>query len=529
MNVKKCIVLSRVSTINQTLDQQTNEIKSEAKRLGYLDENIISIEDTESAIKLDEMERRGLQRLKDAINSDSSINCVVCYEVSRLSRRPKVLYSIRDFLLERKIQLVILKPYLRLLDPDGSMSQSASIMFGLFSSISESEMMIKQERMMRGKLFKMQQGFHGHGRILFGYKVIQDKKDKKIEICPNTSKIVKDIFNRYERGESILSIAKYYLSVGDIPSKNLVAASRFVGIVLRNEQYTGNIIHHHIYPQIISKEQFHKCRELSKVREKPKSVLKFVYYCQGLLYNSSTSTTSIKHRLSPNLPSCVYELHKNLVLIGSIESKDRFCININLIDSIAWSLTKRYIKSTRCFNVEEEIYKIHEKQDILNKKIATLQSRISDYNIQIDRVENRIIQGKISEVKGDKRIHELSTQIADAEIEIDNIRYELTQLDNQVISYNCFLCDTNMDEYLDNISNDEEIRNLIRESIVSIDLKRISRFLIELNIQYKNGDTESYTLNSHFRSRELRDSNNNVVEYEYKERFIRKKYSKITE
>lgn len=525
MNVKKCIVLSRVSTINQTLAQQTNEVKQEAKKLGYSEENIIIIEDVESAIKLDELERRGIQKLKDFINSDSSIDCVVCYEVSRLSRRPQVLYSIRDFLLERKIQLVILKPYLRLLDPDGSMSQSASIMFGLFSSISESEMMIKQERMMRGKLFKMQQGFHGHGRILFGYKVIQDKKDKKIEICPNTSKIVKDIFNRYERGESILSIAKYYLSVGDIPSKNLVAASRFVGIVLRNEQYTGKVIHHHIYPQIISKEQFLKCRELSKVREKPKSVLKFVYYCQGLLYNSSTS---IKHRLSPNLPSCVYELHKNLVLIGSIESKDRFCININLIDSIAWSLTKRYIKFTRCFNVEEEIYKIHEKQDILNKKIATLQSRISDYNTQIDRVENRIIQGKISESKGDKRIHELSNQIADTEIQIDQMRYELTQLDNQVISYNYFLCDTNMDEYLDNISSDEDIYNLIRESIVSIDLKRISRFLVELNIQYKNGDTESYTLNSHFRSRELRDSNNNIVEYEYKERFTRKKYSKIT-
>ena len=526
MNVKKCIVLSRVSTVNQTLTQQTNEVKQEAKRLGYSDENIIVIEDVESAIKLDELERRGIQKLENSINSDPTIDCVVCYEVSRLSRRPKVLYSIRDFLLDRKIQLVILKPYLRLLDPDGSMSQSASIMFGLFSSISESEMMIKKERMLRGKLYKMQQGLHGHGRILFGYKVLQDKKNKKIEICPNASKIVKDIFNRYERGESILSIAKHYLGVGDIPSKNLVSASRFVGIVLRNEQYTGKVTKHHIYPQIISKEQFLRCREISKVREKPKSVFKSIYYCQGLLFDSSTST---KHRLSPNRPSCLYELHKNLVLSSHIDSKDRFCININLIDSIVWSLTKKYIKSTRCFNAEEEIYKIHDKQEILNKKIITLQSRIADYNIQIDRVENRIIQGKISEVKGDKRIHELSTQIADAEIEIDNIRYELTQLDNQVISYNYFLCDTNIDEYLDNISNDEDIYNLIHESVSSIHLKRVSRFLIDLLIIYKNGDQESYILNSHFRSRELRDSNNNVVEYEYKERFIRKKYSKITE
>ena len=35
--------------------------------------------------------------------------------------------------------IVILKPYMRLLDNDGKMNQTASIMFSLFSSLSESE------------------------------------------------------------------------------------------------------------------------------------------------------------------------------------------------------------------------------------------------------------------------------------------------------------------------------------------------------------------------------------------------------
>ena len=508
MNVKKCIVLSRVSTINQTLDQQTNEIKSEAKRLGYLDENIISIEDTESAIKLDEMERRGLQRLKDAINSDSSINCVVCYEVSRLSRRPKVLYSIRDFLLERKIQLVILKPYLRLLDPDGSMSQSASIMFGLFSSISESEMMIKKERMLRGKLYKMQQGFHSTGRLLFGYS---KASDNRVVVDTATSKIVQDIFNRYENGESIRYIAKELFDLGLLPSKSISSSVSFVCGVLHDKQYTGVLVKNLLHPQIISTKQFQNVAAIlkSKTKKRVNSVISNVYYCHGLLKSSNNHSLTVNHAL------CVYS-YKDFD-----NRKNSVGINLNLIDSVAWELTKRYIKLTQNFNVEEEIYKIHDKQEILNKKIEAFQSRIIDYNSQIDRVEKRIIQGKLSEVKGDKMIHEMSILIADTEIEIDNMRYQLNQLDNQVIEYSSFLSVVDIDSHLESIISDEERYKLIHENILSIVVSNYSdnRYLKNIDVTYKNGDISSYHINSHQLCRVLQDSDNNIIEFDYLERF----------
>lgn len=89
--------------------------------------------------------------MKQLIESDSSISTVYLYELSRLSRRQLVLYSIRDFLVERKIQLICLKPYFRLLDNEGTLSQTGSFMFSLFLSLSESEMILKKERMMRGR------------------------------------------------------------------------------------------------------------------------------------------------------------------------------------------------------------------------------------------------------------------------------------------------------------------------------------------------------------------------------------------
>ena len=195
--MKKVIVLSRVSTSGQDLTQQTDEVLREVYKDGYTDKNIIIIEDTESAIKLSEEERHGLNKMKDHINKNKSIESVYIYELSRLSRRQLVLFSIRDFLVERKIQLICLKPYFRLLELNGEMSQTGSLMFSLFSSLSESEMMLKQERMMRGRRRNKELGKSIGGRKPFGYNV---DKDKRYVINPIESAIVKRIFTDYGYG-----------------------------------------------------------------------------------------------------------------------------------------------------------------------------------------------------------------------------------------------------------------------------------------------------------------------------------------
>ena len=90
----KCILFSRVSTLQQSLESQTDSIKNEALRLGYNENNLILIEQKESAVKLDIEERIGIQQLKHYIENDKNIDCVIVYEISRLARRPKILYEI---------------------------------------------------------------------------------------------------------------------------------------------------------------------------------------------------------------------------------------------------------------------------------------------------------------------------------------------------------------------------------------------------------------------------------------------------
>ncbi len=209
----KCILLSRVSTHSQDLKQQTDELIKAAHKDGYSDENIIIIEDKESAIKLSEEERNGLNELKQYINEDELIDCVYVYEVSRIARKEKILFSIRDFLIMKHVQLVILQPYMKLLDSDYQMTQASQIMFALFGAYSEAEMLQKMQRMKRGKRERAENGYYIGGPVLFGYRV---DENKKLAIDEQKADVVRKMFNLYLNGESISAIATLLCSTGEL-------------------------------------------------------------------------------------------------------------------------------------------------------------------------------------------------------------------------------------------------------------------------------------------------------------------------
>lgn len=228
-----------MSSSHQDLTQQTEEILREVHRDGYEDRDIIIIEDTESAINLSEEERRGLNKMKDHINRNSDIACVYLYELSRLSRRQLVLFSIRDFLVERKIQLICLKPYFRLLEVDGTMSQTGSLMFSLFSSLSESEMMLKKERMMRGRRRNRELGKSAGGKPPFGYDL---NKEKRYIVNPSESTLIVRIFEDYTtRHKSIREIATDLKEEGHFAASSINTLCLRIRTILNNPHLYGRI------------------------------------------------------------------------------------------------------------------------------------------------------------------------------------------------------------------------------------------------------------------------------------------------
>ena len=102
----KCILLVRVSTEVQSYEEQEKELFDLAIKHGYSHDEITAVAYKESAIKLKEEERAGLNEMKNLIET-GEYDCVFAWEISRIARRKKILFSILDYLIERKIQLII--------------------------------------------------------------------------------------------------------------------------------------------------------------------------------------------------------------------------------------------------------------------------------------------------------------------------------------------------------------------------------------------------------------------------------------
>lgn len=281
--MKKIIILARVSSSPQDIESQTSDLKREAKRLGYDERHQIIIETVESAIKLDEEQRLGLNKMKHYIETDKNVDCVICWEPSRLARRQKILYSITEYLFKHKIQLYILNPRIKFLTDDRTkIDTNANIVFSLFATLAENEMMIKKERFTREKNKMRQAGQKFAGSVIFGY--IKDK-DKKCVPHPVNSSIIVDIFNHYINTDSSLYETYQYV-LGKYPELFKVLEYKKAQHKIRHFfeteiYYTGNWC----YPPLITKEMWDNVHDkMSKAVCRARYSSKRNLLCRGKIY-----------------------------------------------------------------------------------------------------------------------------------------------------------------------------------------------------------------------------------------------------
>ena len=119
---KKAILLKKASTSCRKNETEFVEFKYYANDMGYSDFIILQ----ES------------QGLKQAIENNPEIESVFIWKLSQLPRQGSFLYSIRDYLLERKINLIVKEPELILLDENKPIP-SSMILFDIFITLVENE------------------------------------------------------------------------------------------------------------------------------------------------------------------------------------------------------------------------------------------------------------------------------------------------------------------------------------------------------------------------------------------------------
>lgn len=473
--MEKAIILSRVSTSHQEIDSQTQVIKNEAIKCGFKEKDLIIIEDIESAIKLSEEERNGLNKMKEYIEADSSITHVFIYELSRLSRRQLVLFSIRDYLINKGIQLVCCTPYFRMVE-DGKLSQTANLMFSIFASMAESEMQLKQERMLRGRNRNKLTGKNNCGRPLFGYTVLDDKT---IAVDEENARFVVDMFEMYAKGNmSQYEVAKElnfrYGKGGDTKEK----MKHKINNLLHRREYCGTTK----YPRLISDELFDKAQlalkaNLVTIKEphRDEALLKRILFDKVTGRHMTYSSNQQKQRYTmkfgnkPNVDKAVL---------------DKYVLQLAVI------LHKAYVTDSEA--VKNDIMK---KMAVILEKQANLNTKERELQNKIDKVEERLIYGSLSQEKAEHILDDLNKEISECRNENMKLGEECRHLKE--------LFDADTPKELPDYSSFsfDENRELIVSMIERIEISKPSMMKVIAEV-YTKVDSFLYTLEIETRKKE---------------------------
>lgn len=420
----RIVLFVRVSTLGQQLESQEDSLRRAALADGHSESDFIIISNKESAIKLSEEEREGLNDLKRVIESED-VSCIYIAELSRLSRRPQILYSIREQLLHKRIQLKCLHPQFTLLTEDRTKyDATANIIFSLFGALAEQEMLEKKERFARGKRRKADEGKYNGGAIPFGYR-IDAAQDNLIVVDEEDSKIVKMIFDMYENGFSQPKLAREMAETGHAD-----VTISMINNILNNESYCGvkrktkMASYERAYPPIITVEQYQKCRQIADTNNTTINKAKNIYFAEhlvkcptcGAYWAAGGSKASYHCSVAyKSMSIWKYEHHKKE------KCTNKMSFSINVLDSILWHVA---IEKEACYieqASQEKIDGYKREVEKIEAKLANIQPRIEELNAKKERLREMYVDGMRKETY-DKKSREIAEKIN--AIKSEQIKYK---------------------------------------------------------------------------------------------------------
>ena len=554
--MKKIILLVRVSTKYQTYDAQKLQLIEYATDDGYTINDMEIIEDKESATKLSDEERQGLNKMYAAINdANNKIEAVYCWELSRLSRKPESLYKVRNELLNKKIDLRTKQERFKLLNEKKELDRNSNTMLGFYISMCENEILQKVERTKRIKIQRAKEGKYTGGIIKFGYSY--DEKTKEYKINEEEATIIRAVFSLYETGKYGLNTLYkemikrgYKIIIHQI--NRILTSPEYIGgirpeyteIIKRRKQKADRIIHRYnrYYPTIISKEQYDKCREIAKQNNTNIDKSKNIYYAHKLIKCSSCGAylVAAKHTVQ-------YQCPKKYSPLSKVECSGTDRININVIDSILWNEAMQ-IEIDFIFNYSEkqlegwknEIQELQEKIDNSENQYNTIlgnERKKLRKAISVETMNDKELEAiAIKQTKSDKQMIEQEKVYYKQEIDrLENLIAEANTKYNSTISFPEYesIHLNKMENIIKNIENTDEKQryDIIHKHIKQVSISNIpeSTPTKRIDIDCYNGKIETYYYATKIMDRTKRiyqiievDNDFNFKEYyHYKERYIR--------
>ena len=427
--MKKAVLFVRVSTEKQTLESQIEALKRTAFIDGYSDSDLIVIAKKESGVKLKESEREGLNELKSVI-IENDVDCVYIFELSRLSRDPMTLYSVRDKIFkDNKVQLKCLKPTFSLLEEPERTKFDAmgSLVFSIFGCFAEQEVVEKKERFHRGKAQKAIEGKYSGGTVPYGYE-IDANKDNRLVINHDEADIIHTIFDLYEAGYSLSRISQELRERG-LKYQNYVNKKRspekdfgiwFVHQILTAELLTGRktkgatASFARSYPAIISEAQFDRCRKIAEDNNTSFGKVERIFLAKGLIRcpECGANFRAYSSKIHYSCPNAL--MSSNVRRLNNLEDRrlcsNNICISISAMDALLWHVAVMKECEFMLGSAISDKSEFEHQIAILKEKIDAIQPRLDDIAGKRSRIVDAFIEGEITKETELKKFAELDEQ-----------------------------------------------------------------------------------------------------------------------
>jgi site-specific DNA recombinase len=427
--MKKAVLFVRVSTEKQTLESQIEALKRTAFIDGYSDSDLIVIAKKESGVKLKESEREGLNELKSVI-IENDVDCVYIFELSRLSRDPMTLYSVRDKIFkDNKVQLKCLKPTFSLLEEPERTKFDAmgSLVFSIFGCFAEQEVVEKKERFHRGKAQKAIEGKYSGGTVPYGYE-IDANKDNLLVINHDEADIIHTIFDLYEAGYSLSRISQELRERG-LKYQNYVNKKRspekdfgiwFVHQILTAELLTGRktkgatASFARSYPAIISEAQFNRCRKIAEDNNTSFGKVERIFLAKGLIRcpECGANFRAYSSKIHYSCPNAL--MSSNVRRLNNLEDRrlcsNNICISISAMDALLWHVAVMKECEFMLGSAISDKSEFEHQIAILKEKIDAIQPRLDDIAGKRSRIVDAFIEGEITKETELKKFAELDEQ-----------------------------------------------------------------------------------------------------------------------
>ena len=479
--MKKCILLVRVSTQRQEMDEQERELYDLALRDGYTEDNIIPICEKESAIKLSEEERNGLIRMKEEI-AKGGVKCVYAWEISRLARRQKVLHSVIDYLADRKIQLIIKTPYIKYLNDDGTRNEGSEMMVAMLALGAETEIRKLKERERRTKAANALKGiWNGGPTVKYGYSIDSANRYVVNETEGQVVRLLFDLYANSRMGQRQLR--------KEMESRGYILSEDRIRKILSDVGYTGEPYTTKIwsktegkylpgrtvqYPAIVSKEAFLAAQEKREVANTNVYRGTKYFFASGLIQCKECGHAYCGYD-HDNLYMCLAHRHANHDIP---QCGNNVTINLTALDSLLW-----YEASAKHFrwlyeNSETQKENLLKELEIIEQKIAKEQQTIDSVEERLSDIAEMVIDRMMTKEKG--------------KIKAAKVREEAQSAEDKIAAYR--QRQTAINTLLDNSSKDIDNAALIEalDGILGVDQLKQMSDIVHKYVEYVTVDRYEY-------------------------------------